>query len=72
MKLTYNELEFIGIYGWIHGIYEVREIIYSLNSILPENLKIDNKAKDITMETMMSIDTNENVKLWWKIFFIHY
>ena len=46
-----------------YGIYELREININLGNILPEKIKIDNIANELTMKSFMTIDTNENEPL---------
>ena len=69
LNLTYNEFHYIvdtiysaelKSFSLPYGIYEVREINNTLQSILPENRKIDIIAKDIIMKTVLRNDTNKN------------
>ena len=70
LNLTYNEVEYILAKNYIctelkyfsfpHGVCEIKEISNALKYILPENIEIGVIATDITMKTILSIDTNEN------------
>ena len=46
-----------------YGIYELRELNINLENISPEKTKTDNFAKEFTMKSFMTIDTNENEPL---------
>ena len=61
------------LFPFPHGVYDVREINNTLKSIPQENIKLDFTANDITMETSISIDSDENKLLEFnkKIFLFH-
>ena len=47
-------------FPFLYGVYDVREINNTLKSIQQENIKFDITATDITMETIVSIESNGN------------